>query len=389
MKFKTDGNACAPVVGAVIVCAGKGERTGLPYNKVLHQLGQKTVLETTLDVFSDIREIAHITVVTSELDRERIEEIASNYPDTSVTIGGDTRAQSVYNGLKAYPCDIAIIHDGARPFVTKEIIIRSIESAIEYGSGIAAVRSVDTVKRVGADGKVQSLPRAELYNMQTPQTFRYAEIAGAYARGADECTDDAEVYAAAGYTPHLIEGDYDNIKITVASDLYRALPRSCRVGAGFDVHRLVPNRPLILGGVKIEYMRGLDGHSDADVLTHAIMDALLSAAGLPDIGVLFPDTDDKYLGASSIALLKDVIARIRDVGLTVGNISATVAAQRPKLAPVIPEIRKSLANTMDIDITQINVSATTTEELGIIGSGDAMSANAACILTESRSDERR
>ena len=136
-------------------------------------------------------------------------------------------------------------------------------------------------------------------------------------------------------------------------------------------------------------MRGLDGHSDADVLTHAIMDALLSAAGLPDIGVLFPDTDDKYLGASSIALLKDVIARIRDVGLTVGNISATVAAQRPKLAPVIPEIRKSLANTMDIDITQINVSATTTEELGIIGSGDAMSANAACILTESRSDERR
>ena len=147
--------------------------------------------------------------------------------------------------------------------------------------------------------------------MQTPQTFRYSEILSAYERGAANCTDDAEVYAAAGYSPRLIEGNYDNIKITVASDLYRSLPRSCRIGAGFDVHRLVKNRPLILGGVNIEYDLGLDGHSDADVLTHAIMDALLSAAGLPDIGVLFPDTDDKFLGASSIELLKDVTNRVK------------------------------------------------------------------------------
>lgn len=292
MKSKTDCNVCAATVGAVILCAGKGERTGLTYNKVLHMLGRKTVLETALDVFSGINSITDITVVASDADFSRIEEIVADYPRTTVVKGGDTRAQSVYNGLKARPCDIVVIHDGARPFVTEDLILRSIKSAVEHGSGIVAVRSVDTVKRVNSDGEVQSLPRAELYNMQTPQTFRYSEILSAYERGAANCTDDAEVYAAAGYSPRLIEGNYDNIKITVASDLYRSLPRSCRIGAGFDVHRLVKNRPLILGGVNIEYDLGLDGHSDADVLTHAIMDALLSAAGLPDIGVLFPDTDD-------------------------------------------------------------------------------------------------
>ncbi len=382
MKSKTDCNVCAATVGAVILCAGKGERTGLTYNKVLHMLGQKTVLETTLDVFSGINSITDITVVASDADFSRIEKIVADYPRTTVVKGGDTRAQSVYNGLKSRPCDIVVIHDGARPFVTKDLILRSVKSAVEHGSGIAAVRSVDTVKRVNSDGEVQSLPRAELYNMQTPQTFRYSEILSAYERGAANCTDDAEVYAAAGHSPRLIEGNYDNIKITVASDLYRSLPRSCRIGAGFDVHRLVKNRPLILGGVNIEYDLGLDGHSDADVLTHAIMDALLSAAGLPDIGVLFPDTDDKFLGASSIELLKDVTNRVKERGLSVGNVSAVVAAQRPKLAPAIPEIRKRLAEAMNIEVEQINVSATTTEGLGIIGSGEAMSANAACILTE-------
>lgn len=203
MKSKTDCNVCAATVGAVILCAGKGERTGLTYNKVLHMLGQKTVLETTLDIFSGINSITDITVVASDADFSRIEEIVADYPRTTVVKGGDTRAQSVYNGLKARPCDIVVIHDGARPFVTEDLILRSIKSAVEHGSGIVAVRSVDTVKRVNSDGEVQSLPRAELYNMQTPQTFRYAEILSAYERGAANCTDDAEVYAAAGYSPQI------------------------------------------------------------------------------------------------------------------------------------------------------------------------------------------
>lgn len=382
MKFNPDVAQKSPApVGAVIVCAGKGERTGLPYNKILHQIGHKTVLETTLDKFI-CTDVDHITVVAAKDDIERISELTSEYPIVSVVEGGKTRAQSVFAGLKAYPCDIAVIHDGARPFVTPDIISNAISSARRYGSGIAAVPAIDTVKRVSANGKVTSLPRAELFNMQTPQAFRYDEIMNAYSTVSGEFTDDGEVYEKAGYSPRLVEGSYDNVKITTATDLIRTVPSSCKIGIGFDVHRLAENRKLILGGVQIDYDRGLDGHSDADVLTHAIMDALLSAAGLPDIGVLFPDTDDKYLGISSIELLKDVAARIAECGCGIGNISAVIIAQRPKLAPIIYDIRLKLSSTLGIDLSKINVSATTTERLGLIGNGDAIATSASCILTE-------
>lgn len=377
MKYNTN----TPLnIAAVIVCAGKGERSGLAYNKILHLIGRKTVLEKSLDTFLLTR-VKHITVVTSESDIAAVRDITSAYDDISVVLGGDTRAKSVYAGLKAYPCDIVLIHDGARPYVTPDIIERAIDSAIEHGSGIAAVQSVDTIKRVQG-GKACSLPRAELYNAQTPQAFRYGEIFGAYSRADGVFTDDAEVYENAGYTPRLVDGSYDNVKLTTPAD-FTAPAKSSRIGIGFDLHRLVEGRKLILGGVTLDYHLGLLGHSDADVLTHAIMDALLSAADLPDIGVLFPDTDDKYLGISSITLLKQVLDEVTRKGYIIGNISAVVIAQQPKLAPVIPDIRRSLADALDIDIKQINVSATTTEKLGLIGEGNAIAANASCILNAS------
>lgn len=379
MKYKTDARSLN--ISAVIVCAGKGERSGLPYNKVLHQIGKKTVLEMSLDAFASA-DVSHITVVTSAADLSAMTVLAAPYGNVSVIIGGATRAQSVYEGLKAYPCDIVLIHDGARPFVTTEIIERAIDSAVEYGSGIAAVQCIDTVKRSDGESRAISLPRSQLFNAQTPQAFRYAEILDAYSRANGQCTDDAEVYERAGYSPRLIDGAYDNIKLTTPSDFMSALPKSCRIGVGFDVHRLVPDRKLILGGVTLDCDMGLLGHSDADVLTHAVMDALLSAANLPDIGVLFPDTDDRYLGISSITLLKEVLKRVKHNGLEIGNISAVIIAQKPKLAPVIGEIRRSLASALDIDVAIINVSATTTEELGIVGEGKAIAANASCILTE-------
>lgn len=387
MKYKADSAERAQNVGAVIVCAGKGERTGLAYNKILHKVGQKTVIENVLDTFfciCDSVNLTQITLVVSQNDIDAVSDIISTYADNriSITPGGATRGESVYNGLKACPCDVVIIHDGARPYVTPEILKRSVSSAIEHGSGIAAVHSVDTVKRV-QNGKLFSLPRTELFNAQTPQTFNYARILDAYGRveyGA--CTDDAEVYEKAGYSPVLIDGDYSNTKITTAHDLFPYVPKNCKIGIGYDVHRLVSGRNLILGGVKIDYPLGLLGHSDADVLIHAIMDALLSAAGLPDIGVLFPDTDDRYLGASSIDLLKNVIDKIYEMGFAVGNISAVIIAQRPKLATVIPQMRRTVADIISTDISRINISATTTEGLGIVGSGDAIAANACCLLTE-------
>lgn len=370
-------------VGAVIVCAGKGERTGLTYNKILYKIGRKTVLETVLDKFSSTR-VERIVLVISEADRAVVSELISPYSNVYLCVGGDTRSQSVYNGLSALSdCDIVVIHDGARPFVTTELIDESIASAIEYGSGIAAVPVTDTVKRV-SDGEVTTLPRDELYAVQTPQTFIYKDIFDAYnSVGVDGVfTDDAAVYEKCGLTPRLIRGSYDNKKITTPNDLISALPVGVKLGIGFDVHRLVDGRKLILGGVEIAHSKGLLGHSDADVLTHAVMDALLSAAGLPDIGVLYPDTDPKYLGISSMSLLDDTVKRIKELRLGITGISVVVIAQQPKLAPHISNIRKSLADRMGISIDKINVSASTAEKLGAIGSGDAIEVNAACLLTE-------
>ncbi len=371
----------SPVRGAVILCAGKGERTGLSYNKVLHSIGVKTVLETVLDVFCET--VDRITVVAAESDIARIEQITAQFPDVDIVIGGKTRFDSVRIGLENTPCDIAVIHDGARPFVTQDIIERSIDSAIKFGSGIAAVKSIDTVKRVGADGKAVSLPRDELYNVQTPQTFKYDEILSAYRNACTDInfTDDAEVYERAGFSPRLIDGDYSNIKITTAQDLLPRTTRDSRIGVGYDVHKLVEGRALILGGVNIPYEKGLLGHSDADVLTHAVMDALLSAVDLPDIGVLFPDTDERYLGISSMKLLSEVMNRLRSAGYTINNVSAVVIAERPKLCGIIPEIRKNLASALGINTSAVNVSATTAEGLGIVGNGAAIAASASCILT--------
>lgn len=387
MKFKTDPCSCGYSVSAVIVCAGKGERTGLPYNKVLHVIGKKTVLETVLDTFTQTGIFDRITVVSSETDKPRIADIASRYDGVSVVIGGATRSESVLNGLLDYRSDIVVIHDGARPYASAELIKRSIISAAKKGSGIAAVKCTDTVKRRTDDGKVISLPRSELYNTQTPQTFVYDRILEAYRKTEGAFTDDAEVYENAGFSPVLIDGEYENIKITTATDLMRELPGEYRIGAGFDVHRLVENRPLILGGTEIKYELGLLGHSDADVLTHAVMDALLSAAGCPDIGVLFPDTDDKYKGISSLLLLEQVVKLVDERGYDIKNISAVVAAQRPKLAPHILDIRATLAKTLGIDIERINISATTTEQLGLIGEGKAIAANATCLLSEKTPNE--
>lgn len=385
MRSMVDRKPQCTDVGAVIVCAGKGERTGLPYNKVLHYIGQKTVIELVLDVFSNTS-VARSVIVASKADMPIFSELADRYENVSVCEGGATRAESVKNGLAALgDCDIVVIHDGARPFVKTDIIENSIASAIENGSGIAAVRAVDTIKRVSDNSVLAHLDRSELYCMQTPQTFRYREICAAYAELGNDayaCTDDAEIYGKSGKTPKIVDGDYSNIKITTADDLVRALPRNIRIGAGFDVHRLVSGRKLILGGIDVPNDKGLDGHSDADVLTHAIMDALLSAAGLPDIGVLFPDTDDMFLGVSSMKLLADVMERISECRRSVVNISAVIIAQRPKLAPFISDMRKSLARAMGLDVSQVNVSATTTEHIGIVGSGEAIAASASCLLGE-------
>ncbi len=370
-----------PDICAVILCAGSGTRTGLNYNKILHFSGKKTIVETALDAFM-LSRVNRIVLVCADCDREAISLIAAQYKNVTLAIGGQTRTESARNGLKAAgQCDIVCIHDGARPYILPQTIDKSIDSALKYGSGVVAVPCTDTVKEVKDGLAVKTLDRNVLYNIQTPQTFRFNEISAAYQKADGVFSDDSAVYENAGFKAHIVSGEYSNIKVTTPEDLFRLPGSSLRIGAGFDVHQLVERRALILGGVRIKHYKGLLGHSDADVLTHAVMDALLSAANLPDIGVLFPDTDDKYSGADSIGLLKEVGLKIKDKGYTIGNISAVIMAQKPKLAPHIPAMQKNIADALGISPALVTVSATTTEKLGIAGEEKGMASSASCLIS--------
>ncbi|MCH5163647.1 MAG: 2-C-methyl-D-erythritol 2,4-cyclodiphosphate synthase [Clostridiales bacterium] len=362
-------------VSAVILCGGKGVRSGSKKNKVLCYFGVKTALEYCLDAFTPFCD--NIIVVAAQSDEAEIIEIVKPY-GANVVLGGDTRFNSVKNGLAAAQGDIVLIHDAARPFVSEQTIMGCIESARGFGSGIAAVKVTDTVKRVKDNIIVSEISRDDLYNMQTPQAFRLTEIKKAYDEITGAFTDDSAVYAAAGFTPRIVLSSVDNKKITAPEDLISTPPCN-KIGTGVDFHTFAPNRRLIIGGVHIPYEKGLIGNSDADVLTHAIMDALLSAIGEPDIGVLFPCTDE-FKDANSIELLKIVTAKVEKSGHKIINISATIMAEAPKMKNHIPLMRVALSNAMNIAEHQVNISATTTEGLGIIGEGKGIASSAVCLL---------
>ena len=364
---------------AIVLCAGKGTRTGLGYNKVLFALGGTPIAVMSMKAFVDAG-VDEVLCVASPSDADVLREYAAPL-GARVCIGGETRTESVRRALGALGSNtkIVLIHDGARPFVTRDTITAAAESAAEYGSGIAAVPATDAIKEV-RDGVIIAHPeKSGLYNAQTPQAFDFAQITDAYSKISGNYGDDSEVYALAGYKPRISRGSYSNRKITTHADLVGR--GDMRTGIGFDVHRLVPDRDLILGGVYVPFEKGLLGHSDADVLTHAVTDALLSAAGLPDIGHLFPDTDPAYKGCSSMLMLGHVMRLLGERGFAVSYVSAAVIAQRPKLAPFIPRICDSLARAIGVPPSAVNVGATTAEKLGMIGEGNAIAAEA-FVLTE-------
>lgn len=375
---------------AVIVAAGAGSRMGDGPRKQYRLLAGRPVLAYTLRAFEDTEMIGSIALVVTPGDEEwcrrDIVERCGCRKVAAVVPGGRERQESVRQGLEALPpAPLVVIHDGVRPFVTREQVEAVVEAAAEHGAATLAVPAKDTVKIGDAAGMaVETLPRERLWLVQTPQAFRRDVILSAHERARAEGftgTDDASLVERLGGRVALVPGDYANIKITTPEDLTyaRALTgeaTSLRTGFGYDVHRLVEDRPLILGGVNISYPRGLLGHSDADVLTHAVMDALLGAAALGDIGQYFPDTDPRYEGASSLDLLAAVARLLADKGLTVNNIDATVVAQAPKLAPHIPAMRANLARVLGLNPDRVSVKATTTEGLGFTGTGEGIAAHA-------------
>jgi len=306
-------------------------------------------------------------------------------PTVTVLAGGQERQDSVFNGLSAMMADhpdteYILIHDGARPYVTLQVIENTLALAVSTGAAVAAVPVKDTIKLLGEDG-ISTPDRSKLFAAQTPQGFEAKLIVKAYETAASQNftgTDDAQLVERLGHKVALAQGSYTNIKITTPEDL----PKQCRAGTGFDVHALVEGRPLVLGGVTIPFEKGLLGHSDADVLTHAIMDAILGAAGLGDIGRHFPDTEEAYKGISSMTLLKKVAAMAEEKGFALANLDATIIAQRPKLAPYHEAMIQNLAQILGCTADKINLKATTTEKLGIPGREEGIAAEAICILNQ-------
>lgn len=378
---------CAVVQGsvpdttAILVAAGASRRMG--FDKLSYRLPDgRTVLETSCAALAAHPEVRQVVLVAGA-NRPECERIAAACPKPCCVVdGGETRADSVRNGLAAAEGALVAIHDAARPFVSRAVITAALEAAARTGAAAPAVPVKDTIK-VAQGGRVVSTPdRAMLYAVQTPQCFSREKYRQALAcvtgEQARQVTDDCSLFELAGMPVELTAGDYGNYKITTPDDLKKE--KTMRIGHGYDVHRLVEGRKLILGGVEIPYEKGLLGHSDADVLLHAVMDAVLGAAALGDIGRHFPDTDPAYRGADSLALTRAVAALIREHGYAVGNIDATILCQKPKLAPYIEEMRRNIAAAFGVAADAVSVKATTEEHLGFTGEGLGIAAHAVALL---------
>lgn len=369
---------------AVILCGGSGTRMGVSGNKTLLKTGGLPAIVRGFRTFSAVTD--GIVLVTRAGEEKVFAQTLADYGLHAFTIvpGGEDRQASALCGLRALPqdADIALIHDGARPFVTEEIIRRVIDSVKQYGSGVAAVPCRDTIKRADKDGTVlETLDRSTLWQMQTPQGFFVKDLLAVHASAKARFTDDAALMEAARYSIRLVPGSPDNIKLTSPEDLRMVNGiLTPRIGTGFDAHRLVEGRELWLGGVQIPYEKGLLGHSDADAPLHALTDALLGAAAMGDIGKLFPDSDPKYKGISSILLLEEVGKRLADAGFTIGNVDVTIVCQAPKLALYIPKMRETIAKVLKISADQVSVKATTTERMGYEGRGEGISAQAVAMV---------
>lgn len=376
-------------VSAIIVAAGSGTRMGR--DKMLINLFGKSVLSRTVEVFSSTGFFDEIIIVCSEKNMDTFAEELKQY-SVKLVLGGLTRGESSYAGIDAAQGEFLLIHDGARPLVTREIIENTLIACIKTGCAAAGVKSKDTIKTVTPDNMIAStVDRETAVLIQTPQAFKKELIKSAYEKYGFQMTDDCALMEKMGAKVEIVDGNYENLKLTTAEDIVTAegILRKrgiggvgMRIGTGFDTHRLTEGRPLIIGGVNIPYEKGLAGHSDADVLIHAVIDALFGAAALGDIGKHFPDTDEKYKGADSMLLLEEAVREVRNAGYEIGNIDVTLIAQAPKMAPHIDSMRENLARAMNVSAQAVSIKAKTNEHMGFTGRGEGIEARAVALITK-------
>jgi 2-C-methyl-D-erythritol 4-phosphate cytidylyltransferase/2-C-methyl-D-erythritol 2,4-cyclodiphosphate synthase len=400
---------CSPDCYALVPCAGAGQRACLHESELPKQyrsIHGLPVVAHTLAALQRVKALKSILVVLARDDAE-FEVRVPTFTGRIARCGGATRAASVKGGLQALlaqgaqPHDWVLVHDAARCLLRPEWCERLLQACWDDPvGGLLALPLADTLKQASEDDphRVQAtIDRTQKWSAQTPQMFRIGMLIAALEQAeiapiiAIPITDEASAIEALGLNPQLIQGHAENFKITWPEDfdmaerllmdktMNKTVP-SFRIGEGWDTHALTPGRPLILGGVNIPHTHGLQGHSDADALLHAITDALLGAAGLRDIGHHFPDTDPQFKGANSLKLLSEAAQRVKNAGWGLGNIDATIIAQAPKMAPHIPAMQLKIAEALGMAVSQINIKAKTAENLGPVGRKESIEARAVCLI---------
>jgi 2-C-methyl-D-erythritol 4-phosphate cytidylyltransferase / 2-C-methyl-D-erythritol 2,4-cyclodiphosphate synthase len=384
---------------AVIVAGGRGERLHGPTDipKQYLPLAGESVLAHSLRVLAGHPQIDRTQVVIHPTDRDRYEAAAGPFAArlAGPVAGGPTRQESVRRGLEALEVlapERVLIHDAARPFLTADLVTRLLAALDNQRGAIAAEPVADTLKRATADGLVaDTVDRANLWRAQTPQAFRFADILAAYRRaaaaGKHNFTDDAALAEWAGLPVQLVASSGNNMKLTTREDFMLAErllggapllePRS---GSGFDVHAFAPGDHVWLCGVRVAHTHRLDGHSDADVVLHALTDAILGAIGDGDIGEHFPPSDATWRGAPSCLFVEDALRRVRALGGRIGNVDVTILCEAPRIGPHRTEMRHSIAHMLQIDPGRVGVKATTMEGLGFVGRREGIAALASALI---------
>ena len=399
-------------VTAIIAAGGRGQRFGGAEPKQLLVVGGRPILERSVEAFASHPAVDAIVVALPQaLADDPPAYLRGNGKPFRIVAGGARRQDSVAKAFAAAAeaSDVIVIHDAARPFASADLIARTIAAAAESGAAVAAVRSRDTVKRMMAGPAHaghyvrDTIPRDTIYLAQTPQAFQRDVLRRALEIGARQgidVTDESALVELAGLPVRLVDGEASNIKITTPEDMMLAEAIAARqnpqsnlysnpqsairnpqcVGTGYDLHRLVEGRPLILGGVTIPAGRGALGHSDADVVCHAVTDAVLGAAGLGDIGRHFPDDDPRWKDANSIDLLKRVVALVTGEGFVIGNVDVTVVLEAPKIRDHVDAMRASVAAALGLDVTRVSIKGKTNEGLDAVGRGEAIAAHAIALI---------
>jgi 2-C-methyl-D-erythritol 4-phosphate cytidylyltransferase/2-C-methyl-D-erythritol 2,4-cyclodiphosphate synthase len=360
------------VVAAVVVAAGRGFRAGGEGPKQYREIGGEPVIRSSLKGLAGHPGIAMVQPVIHPDDTELFRAAAAGLDVLAPVFGGATRQASVRAGLEALSArrpDLVLVHDAARPFASAALIARGIAAAGASGAAIPALPVADTVKTVDPSGIVTgTIERAQLRLVQTPQAFAFATLLAAHQRasaaGREDFTDDAALAEWAGIKVATFAGEAANVKLTT----------DVRTGFGYDVHAFGPGDHVTLGGVRIAHAQGLTGHSDADVVLHALVDAILGALADGDIGVHFPPSDPQWRGASSDRFLAFAIERLRARGGRIGHLDVNVVCEAPRIGPHRDAMRLRIAEIAGIEVTRVAVKATTSEKLGFIGRSEGMAA---------------